>query len=101
MFPFQIMHSTPSKPTKIMPDPQIQARLYRLRLKESIARYNDPEAFLLDVAEILNDLGINTKHRAAKLAEKDPILEQWAERDIRYANAIAEMIDSVNDESNH
>ena len=84
-----------------MPDPQIQARLFRLQLKETIARYGDPEAFLLDVAEILNDLGIDTKHRAAKLAEKDPLLEQLANRDIRYSNAIAEMIDIVNDESNH
>jgi len=84
-----------------MRNPQIQARLDRLQLKETIARYNDPEAFLSDVAETLNDLGADTKRRAAKLAEKNPLLEQWAERDLRYADAIADMIDSVNDESNH
>jgi len=101
MFPFQIMiHKNPAHPTKTMPDPQIQARLFRLQLKETIARYGDPEAFLLDVAKILNDLGIDAKCRAANLAEKDPLLEQWAERDLRYSDAIADMIDSVNDESN-
>ena len=55
-----------------MPDPQIQSRLDRLRLKESIAQFNDPEAFLLEASEILRELGNSTKH--AKLAEKDPFL---------------------------
>ena len=84
-----------------MPDPQIQFRLDRLRLKEAIAEFNDPEAFLLEASEILRELGNGTKHRAANLAEKDPLLEMWAERDIRYADAIVEMIDSVNDETNY
>ena len=92
-------HLNPTHPTKTMPDPQIQARLGRLRLKETIARYSDPEAFLLEVSEILRELGDGTKH--AKLAEKDPFLNQLANRDLRYSAAIAEMIDSVNDESNH
>jgi len=82
-----------------MRNPQIQTRLYRLQLKETIARYGDPEAFLLEVSEILRELGNGTKH--ANLAEKDPLLKQLANRDIRYADAIADMIDSVNDESNH
>jgi len=101
MFPFQIMiHSTSTHPKKTMPDPQIQARLDRLRLKEAIAEFNDPKDFLLEASKILRELGTGTKHRAANLAEKDPRLDQWAERDIRYANAIADMIDSMNDESN-
>jgi len=101
MIPFQVMtyHPSPTHPRKTMPDPQIQSRLDRLRLKESIAQFNDPEAFLLEASEILRELGNSTKH--AKLAEKDPFLKQLANRDIRYANAIAEMIDTVNDESNH
>ena len=82
-----------------MPDPFIQARLDLLQLKEFIARYGDPEAFLSDVSEILKELGTDTKHRAANLAEKDPLLEMWAERDLHYSDAIVEMIDSVNDEN--
>ena len=86
-------HSTSTHPKKTMRDPQIQSRLYRLRLKESIARYGDPKSFLLDVAEILNELG------AAKLAETDPLIEQRAERDIRYSTAIAEMLDDMDSEN--
>ena len=87
------------QPTTTMPDPQIQVRLDHLRLKESIAQYGDPAAFLSDVSNILRELGNDTKHRAANLAEKDPLLEMWAERDLHYSDAIVEMIDSVNDEN--
>ena len=84
-----------------MPNPQIQVHADLIQLKSIISRAYSPEDFLSDVAKILNDLGIDAKCRAANLAEKDPILEQQAERDLCYSDAIAEMIDSINDESNH
>ena len=83
-----------------MPNPKIQVHADLIQLKSIISRCYSPEDFLADVAEIFSDLSADTKRRAAKLAEKDPLLEQWAERSDRYSTAIADMIDSVNDESN-
>ena len=67
----------------------------RNQLKELIARRDDPEAFLSDVSEILKELGTDTKHRNANLTEKDALLEQWANRDLRCSEAIVQMLDHI------
>ena len=90
-------HPTSTHPTKTMPNPQIQVHADRIQLKSIISRAYSPEDFLIDVAKIFNDLGADTKRRAAKLAEKDPLLEQWSERSFRYSTAIVNMIDRINE----
>ena len=75
--------------------PQPQPSPDRTQLKELIARCNDPEAFLSDVADILQEMGVDTKHRVANLVEKDPLLAQWANRDLCYSEAILQMLDDI------
>lgn len=67
----------------------------RNQLKELIARFDDPEAFLSEVSDILKEMGLDTKHRAANLTEKDALLERWANRDLRCSEAIGQMLDHI------
>ena len=67
----------------------------RNQLKELIARCDDPEAFLSEVSDILKEMGLDTKIRAANLTEKDALLERWANRDLRCSEAIVQMLDHI------